>query len=158
MIATEPCNTGMVSSVFSVLALILCDSISSFCSWFGGSSVPTYAFEPSNACPLMPHASIPAPLPTDVYVTVGTPLEPCVPLQALAFAEVLKSGPQTLTWASFCSDEPLPLMLEPEHCSPIVPALAAPGATRAATAAAEMMHAGTARRAESNVIIRLPPG
>jgi hypothetical protein len=40
---------------------------------------------------------------------------------------------------------------------PSVPALAAPGATRAATVAAERMHADMRRRAEKDVIVRLPP-
>ena len=38
-----------------------------------------------------------------------------------------------------------------------VAALAAPGATRAAIVAAERMHAGMRRRAERDVIVRLPP-
>src|SRR5271170_5590673 len=127
MIATAPCSTGIVSSVLSS-GFSEFDWISSRCSAFGGSSVPTYPLEPSNACPLMPHASMPAPLPTDVYVTVGVPPVPCVPLQAFAVDEVLKSGSHTVCCASFCSEDPLPVMGTPEHCLPSS-AFAAPGAT-----------------------------
>src|ERR1700677_500163 len=161
-ITTDSCATGIVSTTFGVLVDSLASSSVS-CFSFGGSSVPTNALPTPKDTSVglfgsMSHERRPAPLPVEVYVTVGAFLSPCVPLQARVSAEVWNVGPHSSCGATACSVEPWPVMLAPEHCGPTVAvALAALGSARAAIVAAETTHAEAMRRADRDFMSLLPP-
>src|ERR1035441_9025160 len=161
MIAREPCRTGIVSSVSVATPAAAWLSPSALAVGFGASSVPQKGNRVVVGGWPMPKSFAQAPLPllgsVWLYLPVGLPVLPNVPLQASALVDTLTPFPPLrpvqMNWAGPWNVDPSPSMFDPEHCVPrSVVALAAPGAARAATAAAETAHAATRRRAERNVI------
>lgn len=90
------------------------------------------------------------PLPLEVYLTSGAPGVPGVPGQPKSLeVTLLNSLVHTLICSGACRDEPCPVTFAPlVHAAGTPLALAALGASNAATDAAEMTHAENTRRAD----------